>query len=84
MYCIYTYVQVDMYHIHPELGKLLYESNILLITNYFYEEVIYVLQLHTYYSIKKVTPLYYYYVLSKVIILCNLVTSYQVTLKIYL
>ena len=29
-----------------ELGKLLYESNVLHITNYFYEEVIYVLQLY--------------------------------------
>ena len=36
------------------MGKLLYESNILHITSYLYEEVIY-------YSIKKVTPLNYYY-----------------------
>ena len=43
---------------YPELGKLLYESTILYITSYFYEEVIYTI---IYYSIKKVTPLYYYY-----------------------
>ena len=44
-----------------ELGKLLYEGNVLNITTYFYEEVIHVLQLRIYYFIKKVTLLYYYY-----------------------
>ena len=36
-------------HIQTELGKLLYESNILhkIITSYFYEEVCNLLQLHT-------------------------------------
>ena len=42
----------------PELGKLLYESNILHITSYFYEEVIDYSYILLY---QKVTPLYYYY-----------------------
>ena len=58
--------------------------------SYFYEEVIY-------YSYFYGEVIYYSYILlyqksnsvillllSKVIILCNLVTSYQVTLKVYL
>ena len=41
--------------IYAELGKLLYESNILHITRYFYEEVMRVLQLDIY---QKLTLLY--------------------------
>ena len=44
--------------LQPELGKLLYESNILHIASYFYEEVIYYSYILLY---KKVTPLHYYY-----------------------
>ena len=43
--------------IYTELGKLLYESNILHITSYFYEEVMRILQLDIY---QKLTLLYYY------------------------
>ena len=42
--CVYVCMNVYVY-VPSELGKLLYESNILHITSYFYEEVI-ILQLH--------------------------------------
>ena len=59
--------------LQAELGKLLYESNILHITNYFYEEVIlYYSYILLYQKSNSVILL----LLSKVIILCNLVTSY--------
>ena len=63
-----------------ELGKLLYESNILHITSYFYEEVIY----YSYILLYQKSNSGILLLLSKVIILCNLVTSYRVTLKVYI
>ena len=64
----------------PEWGKLLYENNILPITSYFYEEVIYYSYILLYQKSNSIILL----LLSKVIILCNLVTSYRVTLNVYL
>ena len=61
-----------------ELGKLLYESNIIILVT-FNEEVIYYSYILLYQKSNSVILL----LLSKVIILCNLVTSYQVTLKVY-
>ena len=55
-----------------ELGKLLYESNILHITSYFYKEVIY----YSYILVNQKSNFVVLLLLSKVIILCNLVTSY--------
>ena len=51
-----------------ELGKLLYESNILHITSYFYEEVIYYSYILIYQKSNSVILL----LLSKVTILCTL------------
>ena len=56
----------------PELGKLLYQSNILHITSYFYQEVIY----YSYILLHQKSNFVILLLLSKVIILCNLVTSY--------
>ena len=69
-----------MYSLCAELGKLLYESNILHITSYCYEEVIYYSYILLYQKSNSIILL----LLSKVIILCNLVTSYRVTLNVYL
>ena len=67
-----------------ELGQLLYESNICIlhITSYFYEEVIY--SNYSYILLYQKSNFVILLLLSKVIILCNLVTSYRVTLKVYL
>ena len=59
-------------HVSPDLGKLLYVSNILHTTSYFYDEVIYCSYILLYQKSNSVILL----LLSKVIILCNLVTSY--------
>ena len=69
-----------VWHTQSELGKLLYGSNILHITSYFYEEVIYYSYILLYPKSNSVILL----LLSKEIILCNLVTSYRVTHKVYL
>ena len=53
--------------------KLLYESNILHITSYFYKEVIYYSYIRI---IIQKTNFVILLLLSKVIILCNLITSY--------
>ena len=58
--------------VDPVLGKLLYESNILHITSYFYKEVTY----YSYILLNQKSNLVILLLLSKVIILCNLVTSY--------
>ena len=73
-------IVLRMYSLCAELGKLLYESNILHITSYCYEEVIYYSYILLYQKSNSVILL----LLSKVIILCNLVTSYRVTLNVYL
>ena len=44
----------------PELGKLLYESNILHITSYFYQEVIYYSYILLYQKSNFVILLYYF------------------------
>ena len=54
------------------VGKLLYESNILHITSYFYKEVIY----YSYILLNQKSNFVILLLLSEVIILCNLVTSY--------
>ena len=54
------------------LGKLLYESNILHITSYFYKEETY----YSYILLNQKSNFVILLLLSKVIILCNLVTSY--------
>ena len=59
-------------HVGTVLGKLLYESNILHITHYFYKEVIY----YSYILLNQKSNFVILLLLSKVIILCNLVTSY--------
>ena len=58
--------------LYAVLGKLLYESNILHITRYFYKEVIY----YSYILLNQKSNFVILLLLSKVIILCNLVTSY--------
>ena len=70
---MHAYVHLQSIGALAELGKLLYESNILQTTSYFYEEVIYIL---LYQKSNSVILL----LLSKVIILCHLVTSYLITL----
>ena len=61
--------------LHTELGKLLYESNILHITSYFYQEVIYYsyILLH---QKSNFVILLYYFITFKSNNICNLVTSY--------
>ena len=54
------------------LGKLLYESNVLHITSYFYKEVIY----YSYILLNQKSNFVTLLLLLKVIILCNQVTSY--------
>ena len=59
------------------MGKLLYESNILQITSYFYEEVIYYSYILLYQKCNCVILV----LLSKVIILCNLLLVIELPLK---